>query len=307
MIQWSPDTTSRPNGGGYDYADSEHHRLQPDPRLRHRLRRGRGRPDPARSPARSAVDPGSDTESFSHRSETASPGYYAVVARQRHQRRADHHARRPASARVHLPGHDVGVPAAQAGRRRATPYAASTLTAVGDTELTGSVTSTGFCEATNAFTLYFAIEFDQPFTATGTYGTTSAGPGGAYVDLRHHANQTVDRARRHLLHLGHARPRLTGTPRSPGTTLRPGPGGRAGGLDRRAGQDQHRRRHHRPSRPTSTPRSTTPELFPSVISDADGSYRGFDGAVHTVGRGTAPSTPTSPTGTSTAPRPSSRR
>ena len=48
-------------------------------------------------------------------------------------------------------------------------------------------------------------------------------------------------------------------------------------------------------------------LHPNVISDVNGQYSGFDGNVHTVDPGTGPNTPTTPAGTSTAPRPNSRR
>jgi len=66
-----------------------------------------------------------------------------------------------------------------------TPYVSSTLSTAGADELTGSVTSSGFREAANDFTVDFTVDFaiesDTSFTAEGTYGSTSAGPGGAYV------------------------------------------------------------------------------------------------------------------------------
>jgi hypothetical protein len=60
---------------------------------------------------------------------------------------------------------------------------ASTLSAVGSDEPTGSATSSDLREATYDFTVYFAIEFDEDLSAEGTYGDTPAGPGGAYVSF----------------------------------------------------------------------------------------------------------------------------
>ena len=39
MVQWSPDTPTRPAGGGYEYNDTIDHRLQPHPHLGAGLRR----------------------------------------------------------------------------------------------------------------------------------------------------------------------------------------------------------------------------------------------------------------------------
>src|SRR6266702_6560834 len=78
MLQWSPDTTSRPSGGGYNYADSSITGFS----LTHVDGTGcAAAGDVPILPVTGALGsaPGSDTESFSHSSETAEPGYYKVA------------------------------------------------------------------------------------------------------------------------------------------------------------------------------------------------------------------------------------
>ena len=74
MVQWSPDTPSRPDGGGYEYNDSSITGFS----LTHLS--GPGCPaegDVPILPTVGAVDT-SATDSFAHTSESASPGYYSV-------------------------------------------------------------------------------------------------------------------------------------------------------------------------------------------------------------------------------------
>jgi putative alpha-1,2-mannosidase len=188
MLQWSPDTTSRPSGGGYDYAGSDITGFS----LTHVSGPGcAAAGDVGFLPVTGALgsDPGPDAESFSHSDESASPGYYSVslgngtgvaLTTTTHAGTGQFSfpATTSASVLLKLDGTE-------------NPYVSSTLDVVGDDELTGSVTSSGFCEATNDFTLYFAVDFDQPFTATGTYDRTSAGPGGAYATFDTTEDQTV--------------------------------------------------------------------------------------------------------------------
>ena len=258
MIQWSPDTTSRPSGGGYDYADSSITGFS----LTHVDGTGcAAAGDIPILPVTGALgsDPGSDTESFSHGSETAEPGYYEAalgngtsVALTTTTRAGIGEFTFPAttSASLLLKLDDAE-----------TPYAASALNVVGSDEVTGSVTSTGFCEATNPFTLYFAIEFSQPFTSSGSYDTTSDGPGGGYVTFDTTANQTVT-ARVGISYTSTAEARRTSarspagraSPRSKRPRRRTGPPR----LTRSASAGAAPR-----SRPISTPRCTTPSSSPA--------------------------------------------
>src|SRR5580693_8552299 len=74
MLQWSPDTVSRPEGGGYAYGDSAISGFS----LTHLSGPGcRGAGDIPILPTVGAVD-ASATDSFSHAAESASAGYYQV-------------------------------------------------------------------------------------------------------------------------------------------------------------------------------------------------------------------------------------
>ena len=280
MIQWSPDTTSRPSGGGYDYADSSITGFS----LTHVDGTGcAAAGDIPILPVTGALgsDPGSDTESFSHGSETAEPGYYEValgngtsVALTTTTRAGIGEFTFPAttSASLLLKLDDAE-----------TPYAASTLNVVGSDEVTGSVTSTGFCEATNPFTLYFALEFSQPFTSSGSYDTTSDGPGGGYVTFDTTANQTVT-ARVGISYTSTAEAQAN---------LSAEVGGQSFAQVQAAAEADWTAALDKISIGGGSAAEQTDfytalyhaEQFPSVISDADGSYRGFDGAVHTVDSG----------------------
>lgn len=280
MLQWGPDTTSRPSGGGYGYADSAITGFS----LTHVDGTGcAAAGDVPILPVTGALgsDPGSDTESFSHSNESASPGYYSAalgnstsvaLTTTTHAGIAQFTFPATTSASLLLKLDDP-----------ATPYAASTLSTAGDDELTGSVTSTGFCEATNDFTLYFAIEFSQPFTASGTYGATSAGPSGAYATFDTTAGQTVT-ARVGISYTSVAEAQANLAAEVAGQTFAQVEAAaqaqwtaaldkiQIGGGTTAEQTDFYTALYHA-------------ELFPSVLSDADGSYRGFDGAVHTVAPG----------------------
>src|SRR6201994_1153547 len=170
MVQWSPDTPSRPDGGGYSDTDSSITGYS----LTHVSGPGCAvagdfpvLPFTGTLPA----DPASASASFSHSSETAHPGSYAVTA---------------GGVRTQLAVTDrTGVarftyPAGSQARLlvkvadSANGGSAATFQAVGDREITGSVTSGHFCGQPDSYTVYFAARFDRPFTATGTWGGTDA-------------------------------------------------------------------------------------------------------------------------------------
>jgi predicted alpha-1,2-mannosidase len=183
MIQWSPDTApagiSRP--GGYSYADSFIRGFS----LTHLSGAGcvafgdvpfmpvvgavRVAPHPDGSPYAARFD---------HAHEQASPGYYAVrlrsgisvqltvtrrtgFARLTYPRGAAESllidAGGSAGARSNIDGHP------QAGTR------ASWIQVRGNDEVIGSATSGGFCGLHNTYTVYFAARFDRPFSVYGTW------------------------------------------------------------------------------------------------------------------------------------------
>jgi predicted alpha-1,2-mannosidase len=175
MIQWSPDTTpDRRDGGGYAATD---HRITGFS-LTHLS--GPGCPyfgDVPILPTSGAVpaDPEGATASFSHSTERASPGSYAV---------------------------DVGAPAtavslavtARAGTGQfafskgshgnllfkagdsAGGTGGSAFTVVGDDEVEGSSTGRAFCTTSGPYTVYFVAKFNRPFSASGTWQGAAVTP-----------------------------------------------------------------------------------------------------------------------------------
>jgi predicted alpha-1,2-mannosidase len=177
MLQWSPDTpTASPSG------------------YRHRDRRiegfsvthfnGAGCPNnedlpvlpvigaPTASPghAWSAYVPG-----FSHDRERASPGYYAVtldsgiaVELAAARRSGMARLRYPATARATLL-FDVS--------HHATGQRPGAVEIGGPDRLSGYVTGGNFCGSSGTFRLYYAVAFDRPFAATGTWDDRGMTPG----------------------------------------------------------------------------------------------------------------------------------
>jgi predicted alpha-1,2-mannosidase len=293
MIQWGPDTSpSRPDGGGYSYTASGIAGFS----LTHLSGPGCGAyGDVPILPTVGAIgtSPATATESFSHATETAQAGYYAVTL-----------------------GNGVGVQLTDALRAGigefqfpATTQAnllfklddsqeqvdATSAQVVGDDEVTGSVTSGHFCgepsTTENDYTLHFDVVFSQPFTASGTWGGTAApggavtSPAGLYLTFDTTASQTVS-----------ARVGISFTSAAnAGLNLRDEVSGRGFGQVEQASHDAWNRLLGRIG--VSGGSGTQQAQFytalyhalldPSVFSDDNGQYLGFDGKVHTVAPGHA--------------------
>ncbi|WP_160311170.1 GH92 family glycosyl hydrolase [Streptacidiphilus anmyonensis] len=170
MVQWSPDTPSRPDGGGYDINDSKITGFS----LTHLS--GPGCPiagDFPILPMTGALptDPDSATAPFARTSQTAHPGSYTVTA-------AGVRTQLAVTARTGVA--QFTYPSSRQARLlvkvadSANGSSAADFQAVGDREITGSVTSGHFCGQPNSYTVHFAARFDQPFTASGTWGGSSA-------------------------------------------------------------------------------------------------------------------------------------
>jgi predicted alpha-1,2-mannosidase len=283
MIQWSPDTSSRPKGGGYEYNDSSITGFS----LTHVSGPGcDAAGDVPILPETGAIasSPGSDSASFSHSNESASPGYYGVTLGSGIKTELTTTTRAgvgrftfPATTQADL---ILKVADSQ------TPSSATSLNVVSATEVTGSVTSDGFCEATNPFTLYFSITFDHPITASGAYGTTSTGPAGEYVTFDSTSNQTLI-ARIGVSYTSVAEARANRAAETPATA--------SFDTVRAAAQTAWNTQLGRIQIAGGTSDQQTAfytalyhaSLHPNVFSDADGSYLGFDNAVHTAAAGHA--------------------
>ncbi|MEU6370988.1 lectin [Streptomyces sp. NPDC046931] len=162
MVQWSPDTPSRPPGGGYEYKDSSITGFS----LTHIAGPGCGAAgDVPVLPTVGAVDDGA-TDTFSHADETASAGFYKVALDNKVTTELTTTTRSgmarftfPATSRANLlfklTGSQNGGTATRFG-------------VVSGTEVSGQVTSGRFCGAGNTYTVYFDMVFDHPFTSSGS-------------------------------------------------------------------------------------------------------------------------------------------
>ncbi|WP_433454899.1 lectin [Streptomyces sp. CA-142005] len=163
MVQWSPDTSPhRPDGGGYEYADSAITGFG----LTHIAGPGcRAAGDIPVLPTVGAVDTRA-TDSFSHADESATPGSYTVsldngvkteltATTRSGMARFTFPSTRRANLLFKLTSSENGDSAAE-------------FDVVNDREVRGKVTSGNFCGEGNSYTVYYDMVFDQPFRHSGT-------------------------------------------------------------------------------------------------------------------------------------------
>ncbi len=307
MVQFSPDTSPDrqvTTGSGYDYADSQISGFS----LTHLSGPGcaiygdvpilpeDGGPPPA---------PDSALQSFSHSSEHASAGNYAV--RVGPPAGPTVGVRLTATTRTALgqfiypsspsPSSGAGDALLFKVSDSANGSTSSEVRVVGDDELSGSVTSGDFCGIPGNYTLYFVARFSTPFVASGTWqggapGTTASCSGtatvscGAWVSFRHPgqtAGQTVV-AKVGVSYVSAAGAAGNLATEDPGWDFQKAAqaatarwNGLLGRVGVRGGTTGQRRTFY-----TALYHSL---LFPSVFSDDDGGYVGFDHRVHTLGKG----------------------
>jgi predicted alpha-1,2-mannosidase len=200
MLQWSPDTSpaGTTSGGGYSYGDSTLDGFS----LTHLS--GTGCPSYGDVPILPTVgpvggDPAATTASFAHDQEHAAPGQYGVVLGP-----AGISAELAVTTRTGL-SQFVFPPTGQADvlfkvADSANPATAAAVRISGRRQVSGSVTSGGFCGTGTRYTLYFVARFDRPFASVGSWtgaavtaGSPScAGPQcGAYVTFDTRVDRTV--------------------------------------------------------------------------------------------------------------------
>ncbi|MFJ2959529.1 lectin [Streptomyces sp. NPDC087270] len=162
MVQWSPDTPSRPSGGGYEYNDSTITGFS----LTHIAGPGCGAAgDIPVLPTVGAVNTGA-TDAFSHSNESASAGSYKVTLNNQVTTELTA-TTRSGMARFTFPSSTQSnlvfkLNGSQNGDT------STQFTKVSDTEVSGQVTSGHFCGAGNTYTVYFDMVFDQPFASQGS-------------------------------------------------------------------------------------------------------------------------------------------
>lgn len=317
MVQWSPDTPSRPAGGGYEYDDSSITGFS----LTHIAGPGCGAAgDIPVLPTVGTVDTGA-TDAFSHSNESATAGSYKVglgngVTTELTATPRSGMARFtfPASTQSNLLLKLAGSQSTASNTQ---------FTKVSGTEVSGQVTSGHFCGAGNTYTVYFDMVFDRPFANQGTAAAPAVKAPSAAPRASKNAPETPNK------------PRLHGTPpKSPATTTaatsRTGASNAyvtfdttsdhvvqakvgvsyvsaAGAVANRtaenpgwnfdATRDAAKSAWNNLLGRARISGGTTDQqtqfytalyhslLHPNVISDTDGRYPGFDGATHTVDSG----------------------
>jgi predicted alpha-1,2-mannosidase len=171
MVQFSPDTPRRPAGGGYAYDDTSITGFS----LTHLS--GVGCPiggDIPFLPLTGAIpsDPDQASQPFSHDAEHASPGSYGVTLGGDVQ--ADVTAtKRTGLATLTYPATDQAQLLVKVSGSQGAPSNAMFHT-IGNDEVAGSVTNGHFCGQPDSYTVYFDARFDRSFTTSGTWGGASA-------------------------------------------------------------------------------------------------------------------------------------
>jgi predicted alpha-1,2-mannosidase len=234
------------------------------------------------------------TEHFTHTGERAEPGYYAVNLDDSGVRAELTAATRTGLASFTFPP--------GAGAARLLVKAGGSLSVVktagvqvaGDREVTGSVTTGNFCSKGNRYTVHYAITFDQPFTAHGTWdgatvtaggdSATAAGAG-AYLTFGDGGSRTV-RAKVAMSYVSVAGAEANMAAEVPGWDLDAlhrqtrAQWAQALGKVRVAGRDTGELKTFYTSLYHSL-------LHPNTFNDADGRYTGFDGKIRTLPPGHA--------------------
>jgi len=173
MLAWSPDTPSRPASGGYNYTDSSTIGFS----LTHPSGAGCG--IGGELPILPVVggvgtNPTADTEPFSHSTEVAHPGSYAVTLGSGSSAIGVSLAAttRTGIGEFTYPATTSADMLFKVGDSQATTTA-DNVSIVGNDEVTGSISAGGFCGMPNTYKIYYVAQFDRPFTSYGTWdGTT---------------------------------------------------------------------------------------------------------------------------------------
>ncbi len=285
MMQWSPDTTpDRTSGGGYSYKDSAISGFS----LTHMSGPGCAvYGDIPILPTVGAIgtDPGATSAPFSHSTEKASPGNYAVTVGRTPVRVALAVTTRSGLGRFGFPGTGPAnvlfkVADSAAGSAR------SAVRVVGNREVDGSVVSGDFCGTSGDYHLYFAARFDTSFKTFGTWHakTVTAGSrsstknqSGAYVSFTATTRAVQMQVGVSFVSVADAR----------GNIEAEQPGWNLDALRRRdtATWNQLLGRINVSGGSVADERTFYSELYhcllePSVFDDANGDYIGFDNKVH---------------------------
>ncbi|WP_169739855.1 lectin [Actinospica robiniae] len=271
MVQWSPDTTSSPAGGGYSYNDSSITGFS----LTHISGPGCGAGgDIPILPTTGAIN-GSATDAFSHSNESASAGLYSVTLGN------GVGVKLTATPRTGL-GQFTFPSTTQANllfKMNSSQNGTSNqhFTVVSNTEVTGQVTDGHFCGAGNTYTVYFDMKFNTPFSSSGTFS------GGDYLTFNTTSTATV-LAKVGLSYVSVANATGNLTAEDSGFNFATTQAAAQSSWNSTLGKIQI-------AGGTAAQQTVFYSalyhalLHPNIISDTNGQYFGFDGKTHTVDSG----------------------
>jgi predicted alpha-1,2-mannosidase len=274
MVQWSPDTVLRPDGGGYDYSSKSI--------IGYGLTHLSGTGCPAEGdvpilPTVGAIgsNPVASTEPLDHSDETASPGYYQLDAGGIDTQLTTT-TRSGMAVFTFPPATPVGNLLFKLSDSEAS-VTSSLFHVVNDKEVDGQLTTGYFCGAANTYTLYFDMVFNHPFSTSGSW---SLNGNGAYVSFDATTDPVIT-AKVGISYVSDANAVLNRNTEDPGWDFN---------TVKKAAQRSWQTMLEKVAVGGGTAIQQTvfytalyhSLLDPSVYSDVNGQYLGMDGQVHTV-------------------------
>ncbi|HEY1831021.1 MAG TPA: GH92 family glycosyl hydrolase [Acidimicrobiales bacterium] len=302
MVQWSPDTSpSRPEGGGY----SDHDPLISGFSLTHISGPGcaAGGDIPILPTVGSISDPlhrptPMPLEPYSHATESASPGSYAVdvglpavkteltVTTRSGLARLTYPSTAQANVMIDLGGSEM-------------PVTKASGTVVGNDQIEGTVTvggpGNGFCGENDGYTINFWLEFNRPFESFGSWNGPGIDAGsrqasgtrsGLYATFDTSASDPTVLVKAGISYVSQSNAQLNAITEDPGWNFDAVQAATYGSWNALL---------QRIEVGGGTPTDTTvfytalyhSLLHPNVFSDVNGQYMGFDDQVHTLPPGHA--------------------
>lgn len=274
MVQWSPDTVDRSDGGGYTYGSSAI--------VGYSLTHLSGPGCPAEGdvpilPTVGAVgtDPAGATEPLLHNDEAATPGYYQLDAGGVDTQLTT--TTRSGMATFVFPSTSSEGNVLFKLSDSETAVTATQFNVVNDRQVDGSITSGGFCGAPNTYTLHFDMVFNRAFDSSGTW---TNGGNGAYVSFDTESNPVVE-AKVGISYVSTANAVLNRTVDNPGWNFNSVVAAAEGSWETLLDEVQvgGGTRAQQIVFYTALYHSL---LEPNVFSDVNGQYIGYDGKLHRV-------------------------
>ncbi|MEU9211096.1 GH92 family glycosyl hydrolase [Streptomyces sp. NPDC048415] len=233
------------------------------------------------------------TEKYAHDTEKAEPGSYAVTLGDSGVRAELTATTRTGLAAFTFPATDAAQVLVKGGASLGGNDAAD-MRIVGDRQVTGSATTGHFCGKSNTYTVHYAITFDRPFTAHGTWDGSKVQPGGDTVDAKRAgtyltfdtsgAQERTVHAKVAMSYVSVAGAQANMAAEIPGWDL---------GVIAAKTRDQWRdtlRKVRVAGRDTGELKTFYTALYhslmhPNTFNDVDGRYIGFDDKIHTLPKG----------------------